>query len=65
MDLAAINIQRGRDHGLPGYSSYAKICSEKLNLTSGSSIKSFNDLRSIMGVKAAQDLAKVYRLKTN
>ena len=38
LDLVAVNIQRGRDHGLPGYNKYKEICT-------GEKAKDFNDLR--------------------
>jgi len=41
MDLAAINMQRGRDHGLPGYNRYREWCGLKPLL-------SWDDLHGVM-----------------
>jgi len=52
-DLLALNIQRGRDHGLPTYGSYRKFC--KL-----SAITSWSDLKSIMLPGAADLFKEIY-----
>ena len=41
LDLAALNIQRARDHGLPGYNEYRALC----NLES---LKTFDELKSVI-----------------
>ena len=41
MDLIALNVQRGRDHGIPGYNSYRELCGYKKATT-------FEDLRDII-----------------
>jgi len=54
LDLVAVNIQRGRDHGLPGYNKYKEICT-------GEKAKDFNDLRKVMDAKHIEQLKSVYR----
>lgn len=53
MDLVALNIQRGRDHGLPGYNSYRALCGLPLAST-------FADLSDVIGQDIVDELQKVY-----
>jgi len=54
LDLMAINIQRGRDHGIPGYVEYRRICQVgKAN--------SFNDLTSNISPQRVNLLKQVYK----
>ncbi|XP_050068347.1 uncharacterized protein LOC126556858 [Anopheles maculipalpis] len=54
LDLAAINIQRGRDHGLPAYVNWRGPCGL-------SNIKDWNDLERVMGPASTNRLRKAYR----
>lgn len=53
MDLAAINVQRGRDHGLPSYVSWREPCGL-------SSINSWEDLEIVAGVNSANRMRRAY-----
>lgn len=53
MDLVAVNIQRGRDHGLPGYNFFRQAC----GLTK---IQSFRQLDNVMVEGAGQVFAQLY-----
>ena len=44
LDLAALNINRGRDHGIPGYNRYREIC--KSRIANFGRANSFQDLSS-------------------
>ena len=53
LDLTALNIQRGRDHGIPPCTEYRKICKMK-------SIVNWAQLKYIMAPGAAERLRKIY-----
>ena len=54
IDLIALNIQRGRDHGLPHYNEYRKICGL-------SPMRDFTDLDKVMQHGSAQTFARLYQ----
>ncbi|XP_073463531.1 peroxidasin homolog [Aquarana catesbeiana] len=59
LDLAAINIQRGRDHGIPPYNDYRMFC----NLTSA---QDFEDLKNeIKNQDVRQKLRSLYGTPKN
>lgn len=52
-DLVALNIQRGRDHGLPSYNEFRRIC--KLPV-----MRDWNDLKTVMSPQTASRIASLY-----
>lgn len=53
-DLIARNIQRGRDHGIPGYVNYLKYCF-------GYEVYSWDDLNRFIPAEIVQLLKQVYK----
>ncbi|KRY60542.1 Peroxidasin -like protein [Trichinella britovi] len=54
MDLPAINIQRARDHGIPGYNFYREVCGLK-------KAKNFQDLLDVIDQETIDDLKILYK----
>ena len=58
LDLAAFNIQRGRDHALPAYGQWRRWCGLD---PAGRSMADWNDLNSdIKGVEVRSKLEQLY-----
>ena len=57
-NLAALNIQRGRDHGIPSYTKFVEACFRRR-------VRSFNDFREIRNRKALRLLQEVYESVDN
>ena len=53
VDLVALNIQRGRDHGIPSYNKYRQLCNLKY-------ANDFNDLLNEMSPYAVEQLRGIY-----
>ncbi|XP_023315879.1 chorion peroxidase-like [Trichogramma pretiosum] len=53
LDLVSLNIQRGRDHGLPSYTKWREYC----NLSVPAS---FNDLKSILDLESSNAISSLY-----
>lgn len=54
LDLVSLNIQRGRDHGLPGYVHFKEHCG--LNKT-----RSFEDLKGLIEADVLENIKATYR----
>jgi hypothetical protein len=53
LDLAAINIQRGRDHGLPSYTSWRHPCGL-------SDVLDWNDFEKVVGPQSTERIRQAY-----
>ena len=54
MDLIALNLQRGRDHGLPGYNAFRELCGLKR-------MKTFDGLSDLIPEQIVERLQLIYK----
>ena len=54
MDLVALNIQRGRDHGLPGYNAFRELCGLKR-------VKKFDGFADLIPKPIVERLKLIYK----
>ncbi|XP_058794605.1 peroxidase-like isoform X2 [Phymastichus coffea] len=54
LDQISLDIQRGRDHGLPGYNEYRKLCGLR-------AAKSFDDFLDYIPVEMVKNLRVLYK----
>jgi len=54
MDLVALNLQRGRDHGIPGYNAFRELCGLK-------KVKSFDRLADSIPKRIIERLKILYK----
>lgn len=45
-DILSLDIQRGRDHGLPGYTAYRSLCGLR-------DVQGFEDLLDVMSIQVS------------
>ena len=53
MDLVALNLQRGRDHGLPGYNAFRELCGLKR-------VTDFDYFNDFIPIKIVERLKLIY-----
>ena len=53
-DIIAMNMCRGREHGIPGYNAYRQLCSLPR-------AQRFEDLADVMTLDAINKLRSIYR----